>query len=396
MNYRHSTAAQAGLTLIELMVALLIGTLLVLGLVQVFGASRAAYQMSEGMSRVQENARFALDILQRDVRMAGHMGCVNDQAHFVRDDGDPLPHFAGVAEGSRHALDFRVGIQGYEAPGTGPGETLELGGAWQAPANLTAALTALDPVPGSDVLVLRYLANEGVPVSTIAAAPGGGELLTWPSGRASALQAGGVADPVMFGVADCSHVDIFPGAFSAAGSVVTNSGTQLADRYTPQPAGQTMLYRAESIAYYVALNATGVPALYRARADGTGSYPAGNREELVEGIESLQFLYGQDETPVLSSATPPVGDITEQQTATGVIAGAANGAAIANEWRRVGVVQVGLLARSANRAAVGEDAAEAQRHNVLGVRYDGTDSNDGFYRAGYEVTVALRNRLFGN
>ena len=51
---------QAGLSLIELMIALLIGSILLIGLVQVFGASRTAYQLSEGMSRTQENARFAL------------------------------------------------------------------------------------------------------------------------------------------------------------------------------------------------------------------------------------------------------------------------------------------------------------------------------------------------
>ena len=77
----------AGLSLIELMIALLIGTILVLGLVQVFSASRAAYQLSQGIARNQENARFALDFLSRDLRMAGHAGCVNDQSLLATDAG---------------------------------------------------------------------------------------------------------------------------------------------------------------------------------------------------------------------------------------------------------------------------------------------------------------------
>src|SRR5690606_21928152 len=73
----------AGLSLIELMIALAIGSLLILALVEVFAASRAAYMLATGLARTQENGRFAIDILQRDLRMAGHAGCVNDQARFL-------------------------------------------------------------------------------------------------------------------------------------------------------------------------------------------------------------------------------------------------------------------------------------------------------------------------
>src|SRR5690606_40813368 len=85
INHSHRSA---GVTLIELLVALAIGAVLMLGLVQVFAASRSAYQMSEGMARVQENSRFAMDFIQRDLRMAGHFGCSTDQAHML-DDSSP-------------------------------------------------------------------------------------------------------------------------------------------------------------------------------------------------------------------------------------------------------------------------------------------------------------------
>ena len=111
MNIASRRTSQ-GLSLIELMIALLIGTILLLGVVQVFGASRTAYQLSEGMSRTQENARFALDYLQRDIRMAGHFGCVNDQAHWVKEEGDPVLQVGAVASGSGAPLDFSVSIEG--------------------------------------------------------------------------------------------------------------------------------------------------------------------------------------------------------------------------------------------------------------------------------------------
>src|SRR5690554_7569775 len=116
---RPQPGRSRGVSLIELLVALAIGAVLVLGLVQVFGASRAAYQMSEGMARVQENARFAMDFLQRDLRMAGHFGCSTDQAHLLDDSAPGIEriqlHFGTPVE---LPLNFRVSIQGYEAQET--------------------------------------------------------------------------------------------------------------------------------------------------------------------------------------------------------------------------------------------------------------------------------------
>ena len=140
-----------------------------------------------------------------------------------------------------------------------------------------------------------------------------------------------------------------------------------------------MLYRAESIAYYVSENGQGVPALYRARYDGVSYVP----EELVEGIESLQLVFGMDRNNNLA-AGPPTGYIDRLSVA--------NGGWGAVDWRGTGLVQVGLLARSPSRAA----AEQAPERDVLGVRFTPPAADDGMYRAGYETTIALRNRLYGN
>lgn len=377
MKRPHSYGRMAGVSLIELMIALAIGTLLVLGLVQVFAASRTAYQLSVGMSRAQENARFAMDYLQRDIRMAGHYGCVNDQAH-LQTPGSLQPHFGAAPS---FPLDFAVSIQGYEAAGTAPGNSLTLGATWAAAAGLPAQITALNPLPGSDVIVLRYFSNEGAPVTNIVAA-GGNESVTVAAGRWDVLTGDGVATPTLFGIADCSHADVFGAA--GAGTVAVNAtadpATDLIGRYTPQPSGQTMLYRAESIVYYIGTGTSNEPTLFRARFDGTNYVP----EELVEGIENLQLLYGQDRVLDLAVA-PPSGYIDIQNTA--------NATWDANEWRRVGLVQVGMLARSP-AAAAAEQAQTPRR--VLGVAFNPPATNDARYRASYEATVAMRNRLYGN
>ncbi len=65
---------QCGMTLIELMVALAIGAFLMIGAMTVFMQSRTTFRVTESVSRLQETARFALDSLEPEVRMAQYWG----------------------------------------------------------------------------------------------------------------------------------------------------------------------------------------------------------------------------------------------------------------------------------------------------------------------------------
>jgi len=68
---------QSGISLIEIMIALLIGLFLLGGILQMFSASQQTYRMQSNLARLQENGRFALDFLARDIRMAGYWGCLS-------------------------------------------------------------------------------------------------------------------------------------------------------------------------------------------------------------------------------------------------------------------------------------------------------------------------------
>ncbi|MFQ5936255.1 MAG: PilW family protein, partial [Acidiferrobacterales bacterium] len=72
-----SRKAMSGFTLVELMVAVTIGLIILAALSQLFVSSRATYQVEEGLSRVQESGRIAMEFLTRDLRMAGYAGCLN-------------------------------------------------------------------------------------------------------------------------------------------------------------------------------------------------------------------------------------------------------------------------------------------------------------------------------
>lgn len=377
-----------GLSLIELMIAMVIGLVLMLGVTQIFIASRAASRLSEGAARTQENARFALDFLQRDLRMAGHFGCVNDQAHVIKNTGDVGYHL-GISSGSGDPLDFSVPVQGYEAAGTAPGTTLTLGRAWSAAQSVPKSITGLKPapLPGSDILVLRLLSPEGAVVTGVSVA-GTATTLTVSSDGMARLKANAAGTPTVFALADCTRADVFPA--TVTGSTVKVDKVDLSN-YSVNNA-MTMLYRADGMAYYIATNTNGEPALYRARANGAGGY--GDGEELVEGIENMQFLYGLDATTNIALSTPPTGRIVDQRVASAVSTG--TDAAAAGQWRRVGMVQVGLLARSPQRASAEAPGSAATYPAILGVSFAPADPYDQRHRGAYEASVALRNRLFGN
>jgi type IV pilus assembly protein PilW len=67
---------QSGFSLVEIMIALLIGLFLLGGILQIFSASQQTYRMQRNLSRLQENGRFALDFITHDIRMAGNWGCL--------------------------------------------------------------------------------------------------------------------------------------------------------------------------------------------------------------------------------------------------------------------------------------------------------------------------------
>lgn len=67
---------QHGMTLIEIMIALLIGAFMLGGILQIFINTKQTYRMQENLSRLQENGRYALSFLEHDIRMAGFWGCL--------------------------------------------------------------------------------------------------------------------------------------------------------------------------------------------------------------------------------------------------------------------------------------------------------------------------------
>lgn len=72
MNAMILKHRQRGLTLIEIMVALVISLFLLAGLLQLFVGTRQSARVQENLSRVQENGRYAIDFIGRIARLTGY------------------------------------------------------------------------------------------------------------------------------------------------------------------------------------------------------------------------------------------------------------------------------------------------------------------------------------
>ncbi|MDR3445820.1 MULTISPECIES: prepilin-type N-terminal cleavage/methylation domain-containing protein [unclassified Dyella] len=70
-------AGRRGFSLIELMVAMLIGAIVVVGVSSVFLASQHIARTTHALADVQDSSRMAFELLARDIRNAGATGCGN-------------------------------------------------------------------------------------------------------------------------------------------------------------------------------------------------------------------------------------------------------------------------------------------------------------------------------
>ena len=151
MNARASLSQfrQQGLSLIELMVALAIGAFLVLGVVTVFLANKDSARIENSLARLQENARFALDLMREDLHRSQYLGCNTGDVFLINMIDDPNdPGFTNTLEGVRGFE--RAGAGAWAAAPIPPDATVD----WYAAAETATALTN-GARNGSDVLSVR-------------------------------------------------------------------------------------------------------------------------------------------------------------------------------------------------------------------------------------------------
>jgi len=245
---------QRGVTLVEMMVALAIGLLVTVAMLKVYVDASRMYRFNEGLARVQENGRFALEFIRRDARVAGFWGCNSDA---------PLP--PGIATGSNAYIDVDAG---------------------------DIAGTSDDGLNGADSVTFRSATGSGALVTADMSGTDGN--ITVDS--ASALATGTAAL-----ISDCENGDVFQ-VTGITGAVLAHAvgagANETADLSKAYAAG-ARVYEARQTTYCVAdgigkdKDGNPIPSLRRVYGkDSVSDCETG--DELLEGIENMQILYGED------------------------------------------------------------------------------------------------------
>lgn len=103
-----------GVTLVELLVALAIGSFLLLGAVTVFMQGRDTFRTNESIARLQENARFVLNAVEPDIRMASFFGLTTRPGKISNSAGEDDPDIIGPDDcATNWAVDLADTIEGF-------------------------------------------------------------------------------------------------------------------------------------------------------------------------------------------------------------------------------------------------------------------------------------------
>ena len=353
MKYLNNLKQQ-GFSIIEIMIALVIGMVLLGGAVSIFISNNSVYRLESELSRMQESGRFLIDIMSKEIRMAGFSGCSSRgtvSTTVMANDA------VALSFGSANA------ITGYDYVATTDWEP-------DLPSYVTLA-TAINAsvLDNTDVMNIQRGSECGAGLTGNMASDNAQLTITVPNGCSFSQQ-----EVVM--ITDCATADVLAItnsntdtsgniAHAIAAGAGGNSDNKLSKAYGPD----SQIYKQLSNTFYVANGASGEPALWLASwnpsvANDYTTY------ELADGVEQMQLLYGLDTGGGNEYADAYV---------------EADDAAL-TDWTNVRSVRISLLLRSADNITTQSRAFTFNGANA-------NTGNDKRLRMLFSTTVTLRNRL---
>lgn len=347
--------AQQGFSIVELMIAMVLGLVLMAGVIQVFITSKQAFNLNEEMNWIQENARYSVNYLAEDIRMAGYYGCASRASNIVNVLNNPS---------SSWVTDFNKGMSGYDG-------------------NAATFPSAVFPRP-----VVSTLSPELPKTDVFTVHRGDFDNAFKVSGHNATSAVIDVQGTHAFGegtiliVSDCSNTAIFQTTGNQTNKVNHNKGNSVSPGNctkglgvprvcTANGSGYTykddaFIMQAIGHAYYIDVASNGVPSLFRERLNVGGVTTT--KEELIQGVENMQLQYGLDsDGDGIPNRYVRADQVTATQWETGVIS-----------------ARLTMLLRSLTPLA-----SEPQVFTYMGSSYTPTDS---YVRRTVSTTVKLRNR----
>ena len=322
----HGAAVKpaAGFTLIELMVAMVLGLIVVGGVVSVFLANQRTYRTNQALGDVQDGSRLAFEMMARDIREAGLTGCNNNG------------RMANVLNNKSTAwwADWGNAVHGYGS------------GTASDPA-LTVGTAATNQVSGTDSLQLLGAADAGLSVAAT------------PSSTAANFKLNDATADIVTGdviiVCDPDHAAIaqVTNYNSSNVTLVHNNGgstvpgncskglgfptlcTANGNGYKFGPNSQ--IFKLGAVDWYIGYNPLGGKSLYRMNLVTTAGTPTPTAQEMVRDVTGMAILYHQ----------AGVASFVDAKT-------------VATNWGAVDAVQVQLTVESVDKR-VGTDARPITR-----------------------------------
>ncbi len=364
---------QTGFTLVELMVSITISLVVLAGVVNTLVVSKSNFISQREMASLQENARFALKYMTDEIRMAGASGC-----------STPLHVANSINGGSAAWYMSGAGLQGYEydaGVATFPSD-------FRANVRANTDSIAISSGTSTGLQVTGHNPNSAV----ISVSPNA----TFPQGMIMVMGSANCDDVGIFQMSgpnngNANHIDhntgagITPGNCSKSLGVapgVPNADCTTSGNLTSVSfgAGSTLM-ALQSEAYYVGNSESDstVPALFRQRmALNTGtSTPYTVAEELVQGVENMQILYGVDQIVSTTGAAGNDGLADAYVKASSLTTSA--------QWSNVVSVRLSLRMRSVNPVYT----TNVDYPVFEGVA--GTNGSDLFMRQYVSSTIMIRN-----
>jgi type IV pilus assembly protein PilW len=322
------TAVCNGFSLVELMVALVISLILLGAVILIFSGNKRSYDVQDQSARMQENGRYAMEVLMKDIRLAGYWGGNADKSIKTANSVSPTASGCDTTNWSKMISQRIYGLNDTNNDGTTTG-------------NYTACIPTY--VRG-DVLAVRH----ALPVPVAAAN----------------LTASG-----LYIISDMDVAGLFTGTTVPTSVTIDSGGTHIVGE-------PNAIYPIVARAYYIRTGPSSCPqgptagqpvtSLYRSTATTTSGPTA---EEVVSGVQDFQVQYGVDTSTAKDSSQIRFYDAHPTNV----------------DWANIVAVRVWLLLRALCPEQGYTNTVTYDMGSVKG------PYNDSFRRQLFTATITFRN-----
>jgi type IV pilus assembly protein PilW len=278
----------AGFSLIELMIAMVLGLVVIAGAGSVFLASSRTYQTNQALSEVQTNSRVAFELLARDIRQAGLNGC-NSSGRManVLNNG---PNGPSYNPGADWYTDWNNAVHGYDSSQTDPAVATGTGTGQR--------------VAGTDSIQVLGVESSGL---SVASTPSSNSANFKLNTATTSLNSGDIivvcdydhAAIVQITVQNGSNVELVhnqgnkttPGNCTKGLGFPTNCDNGKGNGYTFGQNSQIAKFSAAD--WYIGNNGDKGTSLYRMSLVTKGGVPTPTAQEMVRNVTGMQVDYHQ-------------------------------------------------------------------------------------------------------